>query len=312
MLTKFKVFTLLIVCLLPFVGTSQTTVRYNTNFENNHDFVVIDTTQPNNIWQIGKPNKLGFDSAFYSPYAIVTDSINLYPTNNLSSFQIKVKAPYKSFCWSAVSLGFLHKYDTDSLQAGGYIDISYDGGLHWKNIINDSAEHMIVDKSNFYNKYDTILNGVAVFSGKSNGWVSSNFYWYREDSIAILVDSMLVRFNFISSSIAYKKNGWIIDNLSIEVGSFCGVGVNDIAEIKETVKVYPNPVFDISTLAFSNFTENNYQLNIYNINGILVKNIRNLSQRSIQIRQSDYPKGMYFYKITTQNGNIITGKFIVQ
>ncbi|MDA3953800.1 MAG: transposase [Bacteroidales bacterium] len=41
----------------------------------------FDSSEPP-IWQIGTPNKTFFDSAYSSPNAIITDTVNYYPINN--------------------------------------------------------------------------------------------------------------------------------------------------------------------------------------------------------------------------------------
>ena len=51
-------------------------------------------TSASNIWQIGKPQKIIFDSASTVPNAIVTDTINFYPINNISRFGIKILDEY--------------------------------------------------------------------------------------------------------------------------------------------------------------------------------------------------------------------------
>ena len=50
--------------------------------------IEIDT---NSVWQIGPPNKeVHFKSASTVPNVIVTDTINPYPINDTSRFQIKI------------------------------------------------------------------------------------------------------------------------------------------------------------------------------------------------------------------------------
>ncbi len=58
------------------------------NFETSHNWVHLDTSITNNIWRIGIPSKTYLDSAYSIPYAIITDTINNYPINNYSYFDI--------------------------------------------------------------------------------------------------------------------------------------------------------------------------------------------------------------------------------
>jgi len=63
----------------------------NINFDNTNNIksVFIDSVNfRHNVWQIGKPQKSIFKSAYSIPNAIVTDTINPYPINDTSSFII--------------------------------------------------------------------------------------------------------------------------------------------------------------------------------------------------------------------------------
>ena len=130
-----------------------------------------DTLPYSGIWQVGKPHKKFFDSAYSFPNAIVTDTVNPYPVNNHSAFEIII---YNSYCYpfecSPLYLSFEHKYDTDSLNDGCYLDISYDRGKTWVNIINDSLiykdsifppnwQSTHIYFNNLYNSKDTIKGG---------------------------------------------------------------------------------------------------------------------------------------------------------
>ena len=84
-----------------------------------------------NIWQIGAPQKIFFNSAYSVPNTIVTDTINFYPVNNQSSFDLYVGAFNMGGMWGwnyplDIFIDFRHKYDTDTLIDGGYITVSWD------------------------------------------------------------------------------------------------------------------------------------------------------------------------------------------
>lgn len=59
-------------------------------FDSSNIYLQIDTTSSNNIWQVGQPSKTFFDSAYSPVNAIVTDTINSYPVNNHSAFDIYI------------------------------------------------------------------------------------------------------------------------------------------------------------------------------------------------------------------------------
>lgn len=75
----------------------------------------IDTLHfPQNIWQIGKIQKMIPDTAFYPSNAIITDTVHPYPANNYSVFIIKNTATFGDIYGCKMFQG---KYycETDSL-----------------------------------------------------------------------------------------------------------------------------------------------------------------------------------------------------
>ncbi len=89
-------------------------------------YIKIDTAYHNNIWQVGKPDKVLFNSAHTVPNAIVTDTINPYPTNNNSSFIFRATQTVGS---TNFLLQFYFKINTDSLNDYGTIEASPDNGI---------------------------------------------------------------------------------------------------------------------------------------------------------------------------------------
>src|SRR5258706_3176828 len=126
----------------------------------------IDTSLAGNIWQTGPPQKIIFDSAYSAPNVIVTDTLNPYPVNNRSSFIVTVTNAMVFNSWNAIYLmvDFTHKYDTDSLHDGCFIELSLDG-VTWQNIINFPFLQSAI---NSYSATDTITGGITDLSGSSN------------------------------------------------------------------------------------------------------------------------------------------------
>lgn len=146
------------------------------NFEVPVQFLEIPTFA-SNIWEIGRPSKFQLNQAYSSNKAIITDTINTYPLNNHSYFDLFITAasipdyPYQ------IQVEFMHKFVTDTMLDGGYITISYDKGLSWENIIDDSEWHYQENPHqpwgfsniNIYSDTDTLFNGEKGYSGRSNG-----------------------------------------------------------------------------------------------------------------------------------------------
>ena len=272
---------------------------------------IIDETNPENIWQIGKPYKAAFDTAYSVPNAIMTDTLNPYPINNHSTFEYLFTKPdwAQDRCFSALKLYFMHKFETDMLSDGGYIEISYDKGNIWTNVLNDNSASSVTFQ-NFYNSDDTIKGGENAFSGLyTDEWLYSGveWCWYNDDK-ALELDSLIIRFSFFSDGIDNSKAGWIIDNIYFLIEDYCTIGINDIENDIETF-IYPNPVSDISILELPD-NDSNYYVQIFNIQGKEVFSC--ISRNSIEINRNYFNTGIYFYKINNAENKTFTGKFIVK
>ncbi|MCB0791030.1 MAG: hypothetical protein KDB97_04645 [Flavobacteriales bacterium] len=209
---------------------------------------MIDTTA-GNIWQVGMPQKPLFNAARSAPNAIVTDTLAAYPPTNTSSFIVKSDlAGY--WGWSVFFLRFYHAFDTDTLQEGGYVEVSWDNGASWTNIFSDWM--MPLNIENYYADdwtpiiADTLSNGQIGYSGRSGSltgglrWVYSSFCW---ETIGYpLADSVFVRFSFFSDSIPEARDGWMIDNITVE--AYIAHPVSAFTRMDDFIVVAPNPVQD--------------------------------------------------------------------
>ncbi|MEA1898016.1 MAG: T9SS type A sorting domain-containing protein, partial [Bacteroidota bacterium] len=273
---------------------------------------VIDESNPDNIWQIGESHKTILGPAGTPPNAIMTDTINPYPINNHSTFQYLITKPenMQDNCISLIRLIFYYKIDTDTLKDGGYIDISFDMGTTWVNIIDDTISTRVSVLGQFYGSSDTLIGNRKGFSGnRTNEWISSGVEWQDENNEhARTNDSILVRFNFVSDEIDTGKEGWIIDYIYLEVVDLCDVGIDDLF-INNEILLYPNPVDGISVLVLPDDT-NIYHVQIFDIRGQEILNC--ISNESFEIYRSDFNPGIYIYKISSSQAQTYTGKFIIK
>ena len=66
-----------------------------------------------------------------------------------------MKVPHLWFLgWSVFFLRFYHAFDTDTLQEGGYVEVTWDNGGSWTNIFEDWLMPL-----NIENYYDQPLGG---------------------------------------------------------------------------------------------------------------------------------------------------------
>lgn len=310
-----KKFIFLFIALIGFNSIYAQWYYETINFESSSSMVWIDHTQENNIWQIGTPQKEYFNQAYSVPFAILTDTLHNYGENVHSSFVVSVK-DWSWFGGSPAILSFEHKFDTDTLADGGYIDVSYDGGENWIRIIHDTTMYNCswtygfgYYASNFYGDNDTLFNGEPGFSGRSDAWETSSFEWYyclgvKDD----YPDSLMIRFNFLSDDIISNKEGWMIDNIKLQSYECSSVGEMDNPI---SSSVYPNPIKENSMLKIDGLSGKYYDIEIFDLSGRLIySKLNNVS--NFQLNDDSYQPGIYFYQITTDNKLRHAGKFVKQ
>jgi hypothetical protein len=286
------------------------------NFETNSQYAVINPGSPLNIWQVGAPHKTIFNAANSLPYAIVTDTANLYPVGNTSSFDVKIIRPQS--CWGIGTIYFTHKYDTDPLQAGCYLEVAYNDSNNFRNIIYDTANVLPWfggGAGNFYISTDTIAGGIPCFQGNSNGWVSSSFQWVWQMGVKTidpgLMDSLTIRFVFKSNAGAVPKEGWMVDDIDLSL-YYCTSGIEEISANRPNIIIVPNPVTGKSSVVTANFTQKNKTLSLYNVAGTKVceKKIEHPSE--MMLEKGDLKPGFYFLNVTGASGESAWAKVVIE
>jgi len=257
-----------------------------------------------NIWEIGMPDKVYFDAAHTTDYAIMTDTNDYYPMGCNDFFYISIPYP-QSFFFGEGILSFYHKFDTDTLADGCHIEVSYDKGNTWLNVIDDVSHINTV----FIGLYgDTLNNGTYGFTGRSNGWQYVELYWHwialvKENTPKMFFDTLMVKFLFTSDSINTAKEGWMIDDIVFR-------GYDVIGNINETdnstIKVYPVPSAHVVIFEATHKSIDGYDFTLYDITGKTVKTGK-ISENSITIEE--LKRGLYFYKILIDD-EAIRGKLI--
>jgi len=183
--------------------------QFLNNFEMEYDLSVqADSSNINNIWTIGSPEKEIFDSANSEPNSIFTDSLNAYHTNDSSSFIVRMPFynhfntfPYFIFNWN-------QKLDVEESQDGGVVEVSYDFGQEWINIHKDTSINPILLTST---EIDTLFNGDVGFSKTNPDWEEVGYCW-SYSSVYSNVDFLFLRFTFYSDSLDTKQEGWMMDD----------------------------------------------------------------------------------------------------
>lgn len=122
-----------IACIWSFtIKTSMAQWTYDSvSFEQPTNKILIEDAE-GNLWQIGAPQKAFFNSPHSGTKAIVTDTLDYYPTGDTSRFIYIIRNPYTQTCYT--SMEFWHKYDMDPAGDRGIIEASYDGGFTWEEV----------------------------------------------------------------------------------------------------------------------------------------------------------------------------------
>jgi len=91
-------------------------------------------------------------------------------------------------------------------------------------------------------------------------------------------------------------------------------GINDIQNNTQDINVYPNPTNGVLTVVIKNYELGiTNQVEVYNMLGEKVHSQFTINNSQFTIDLSNNPSGVYLYKVTAQDGNIIgQGKVVIQ
>jgi hypothetical protein len=255
-----------------------------------------------NVWQIGKPQKIIFDSSSTHPFVIVTDTINYYPSNNTSRFTAKIAPNFGSWGWGIFALQWKQKLDLDSTLDGALIEYSIDSGATWVNVFNNPLVY------NFYGydtlNVDTLAGGQYVFNGTDtswkNIWLCFSNSWLQQLQVD---DTLLFRFSLVSDSINTNKEGWMIDNMLAHITFF-----HTIKEVEHNdyLTIYPNPSKNIINIEMERLQQYHIieHMELINATGIIVQQWNQIPTK-FWFYTSQFPNGTYFLKVKTNVKSVI-------
>jgi Secretion system C-terminal sorting domain len=244
----------------------------------------------NNIWQIGSPQKTIFSSANTAPNALVTDTLNFYPINNISRFSIN---PLGVTDWQGGGVGairWVQKLDFDSLYDGAMLEFSIDSGTTWQNAFNNPYVY------NFYGfdlaNVDTLATGEVVFSGTDSTWKD---IWLCFDINWAYDKNLKIRFSMLSDSIDNQKEGWLIDNLHVRPTLLHTASKK---EQENYVRLFPNPANDILNIELARFSGYHIieEMDLINQWGQIVESWKNIPTKFF-IQTHNYADGVYFLRV---------------
>jgi len=92
-------------------------------------------------------------------------------------------------------------------------------------------------------------------------------------------------------------------------GSGSGIDNNLISSL--IIKIYPNPVVDLSTLEIDGFLEGEVKIEILNALGSLVLSQKMVPGRAITLNGRELSPGLYFYRLVLPQNQVKSGRFQV-
>ena len=106
------------------------------------------------------------------------------------------------------------------------------------------------------------------------------------------------------------------NNRSCNSVTYSGVGIGELtAGLNFPSKVYPNPATSQMFLEFNSASNETAVINIYDVEGKLVRTFNNYSEfegtQLVEMSVDGMTKGIYFYSVSVGNTNT-SGKFIVE
>jgi len=262
---------------------------WEINFEDSIylDRVIIDTTSnPDNIWQIGSPQKAIFNSALSAPNAIVTDTVNPYPVNDTSSFTIIHIATEGWLYGMGIHVRGYYRVNSDTITDYGKFEFSADLGLTWTDADSSSSNNCC--RPGYYQE-------LPVFSGNSSGWKPFMYCLCSDMDIVNEGDTILYRFTFISDSIQSSKDGLMFDEFDFWelVESTQEVLISDLIE------VFPNPMSSYFAVSSSMELNSNKRIQIINTSGQVLYNDPNFEGQKVNVQFLQ--SGVYYLKYSTGN-----------
>lgn len=289
---------------------------FGNNFDHDtmHVHYKIDSSLVNNVWQIGGISKPGFPAPHSPVNALQTDTLNPYPTNNVSAVDFWNDSSFW-FLSPVASISFWHHYEVDSLTDSLLVQFTIDSGAHWLN--PDPFRDSVIAKgmNGFQISYEGIRNNSLhpytskkiVFTGSDTAWtqVSICFTFLAINPPRKLDSSAYgVRFLMKSDSVQQNKPGWAIDDVRFIRPGIVGA-VNDLAQLRLSIFPVPSKSGEFNIEYPFDFVKGS--LDIYDMLGHKMKTLP-LSNR---ISIAEFPDGIYYYKASfVDHEGSLNGKLI--
>ena len=110
------------------------------------------------------------------------------------------------------------------------------------------------------------------------------------------------------------NNGWVLGACSAKSGESFAAEIEAVADLD--LNAGPNPFHESTTLRVTSPTDEAMTLQIFDINGTLVKVVHDggvsMGESTYELRADGLAPGTYIARLTTQSGDMVTRKLLVQ
>lgn len=271
---------------------------YDAHYANRGVFkVTFEDTAAASLWQIGTPQKSVFNSAASLPYALVTDTLQPFPADTVSSFYLTLLKGELGGNINVIALRWLQKLDMEKGEDHGKIQLSLDGGQTFEEVFRHPAVYNFFGYS--YEHIDTLADSTLAFSGTDTLWRDIWFCLYADE----IPDTVLLKFTFSSGSNVNGRDGWLIDNFRAEP-----TWSHTVREMegRQHLGVFPNPAQTALTITLKPDSGHRIIRQIQLINafgqGVHTWDAHSAS-RTIDV--SGFAAGYYKLRVTTDKKDLI-------
>lgn len=211
------------------------------NFDGGAQELHLDSVYPAGCWQVGRPDKPVFTSAYSEPFALVTDTILPHPPSTTCYAEFSSMIDDQGYLGKYIS--FRHRMDMDTLQSFGWLEFRANGDPNWTRAGGWGSWFLAFEYSTDWSSTDSGL----VVTGRNAGWSQA---YVALDCIAVLTGgegdrggapSMRFRFVFQGDANPAARDGWMIDDVRLS-SRVCEGGIAE--EHPVPLSVSPDPASD--------------------------------------------------------------------
>jgi hypothetical protein len=214
------------------------------------------------------------------------------------------------------SINYLNSLDVQMLN----IKINHDGNFIWGhssgNVEFNSRGYDEFNCSgwlegNYFYSAGSAENAVFVKNSGITGIGSCDYDTVNFTAIPITIEQSAPQISCFGTMSVVNADIFNIKNTNYSGSILCSTEVA-IEEIhgRNSIIVFPNPLKSLADIEFDR-QMNDAQINIFNVQGRLVKQIKNIYSKSIILNRDNLPYGLYFIRMIEHDKVITTGKFMI-